>query len=155
MNTKMTWNPTRIILAMGLIGILSAVLLAQEYNFAGTWKGESKPPAAPAAGTPGAARGGPGGGFGGAGGGGGVQKITLRVKVKKDKASGNFTVGSTTDDIKDGHIEGNKLTFKTGLSGQPLVENVAVLQGEELTITRTTPGARGGRPTVYVLKRDK
>jgi hypothetical protein len=24
---------------MGLIGILSAVLLAQEYNFAGTWKG--------------------------------------------------------------------------------------------------------------------
>ena len=154
MNTKMTRNLAGIFIALGMAAILSAVLLAQEYNFAGTWRGESKPAAPPATGAPGGGRGGPGGGgFGGAG--GGVQKITLRVKVKNDKANGNFSVGSTTEDIKDGHIAGNKLTFKTGASGQPVVENEAVLLGEELTVTRTTTGGRGGRPSVYVLKRDK
>ena len=48
----------------------------------------------------------------------GPQKITLRVKVnkEKDKATGNFTMGSSSpEDIREGKIAGNKLTFKTGL----------------------------------------
>jgi len=189
MKTKMTRQLAGILFAAAMICILSAVLFAEEYKFAGTWRGESKPAAAPAArgqagsgggapadsggGAPGGGGGAPagggggapgggggrggggGGGFGGAGGGGGVQKITLRVKVKNDKASGNFSVGNTTDDVKEGHIEGNKLTFKTGTSPAPIYDNVAVLNGEELKITRTASGGRGGRPAEYVLKRDK
>src|SRR5678816_1070417 len=148
MKTKMTRNLAGILVAVGVICTLSVVLLAQEYNFAGTWRAEIKPPAAPAGGAPGGApgggRGGPGGGgFGGAGGGGGVQKITLRVKVNKEKASGNFTVGSSaTEDIREGHIEGNKLIFKTGTPPAQIYDNEAVLIGEELSLIHISEPTR-------------
>jgi hypothetical protein len=129
-------------------------LLAEEYKFAGTWKGEYNPlagvtpPAAGAAPAPA-----PRGGFGGPT---GPQKITLRVKVKKDKATGNFTIGTgTTDDIHEGKIEGNKLHFKTGLPPGTIYDNDAVMIGQELTVTRTAAGGRGGRPQVFTLKQSK
>jgi hypothetical protein len=108
-----------------------------------------------------------GGGAGGAGGGvggassfpsSGPQKITLRVKVnkEKDKATGNFTMGSSApEDIREGKIAGNKLTFKTGLAPAPTYDYDAVLIGEELSVTRTAEGGRGGRPQTFTLKISK
>src|SRR6185295_12538178 len=150
----------------------SALAIAADYNFAGTWKGEYNPAATPAAGaggTPAATpaptgqSGRPGGGGGGFGGGGfgassGPQKITLRVKVnkEKDKATGNFTMGSaTTEDIREGRIAGNKLTFKTGKPPVTIYDYDAVLIGEELSVTRTAADGRGGKPQSFTLKVSK
>ena len=192
MNTRLKQNLARVLIIMGTVGVASAIAIAADYEFAGTWKGSYTAPAptpgakpdagtasaagnapapaeAPSAGGGGAGGGGGrtkggggapgGGGFGGAGGGfpsTGPQKITMRVKVnkEKDKASGNFTWGATTDDIHDGKIAGNKLTFKTGNPPATIYDYDAVLNGEELNVTRTPEGGRG-RPQTATLKMSK
>lgn len=188
MNTRLKQNLAGILFIVGGIGVASAITLAADYNFAGTWKGTysaaAPTPGTPAAGaapaatapaaspTPapsdGAAAGGgrtrnSGGGGGAVGGAGGFpssgpQKITLRVKVnkEKDKATGNFTIGeSSPEDIREGKITGNKLTFKTGLAPAAIYDYDAVLIGEDLTVTRSAEGGRGGRPQTFTLKTSK
>jgi len=163
MGIRRTVKLTGIILIAGTLGVLSAIAVAADYNFAGTWKGEYTA-AAPAAGTPAApaTTGRPGGGGGGGGGGFGAstgpQKITMRVKVnkEKDKATGNFTMGSsTTEDIREGRIAGNKLTFKTGKPPATIYDYDAVMIGEELSVTRTAADGRGGKPQLFTLKVSK
>ena len=198
MNTRLKQNLAGILVTVGTIGAASAIAIAADYHFAGTWKGTYTAAApTPGAGTGGATTAGTasaagtapattdgasagGGGFGGGGGGGrtkggggtggggfgggggfpssGPQKITLRVKVNKegDKASGNFTMGSATpEDIREGKIAGNKMTFKTGLAPSTIYDYDAVLIGEDLNITRTAEGGRGGRPQSFTLKNSK
>jgi hypothetical protein len=190
MNTRLKLRLAVFLFVVLSFGVVSAVAIAADYNFAGTWKGTytaaaptpgapagAAPPAAaaPAGGaTPsagdgasgggGRSRGGGGGGGGGFGGGvggaggfpsSGPQKITLRIKVnkEKDKATGNFTMGSSApEDIRDGKIAGNKLTFKTGLAPAAIYDYDAVLIGEELSVTRTAEGGRGGKPQAFTLK---
>jgi hypothetical protein len=175
MNSIRTRNLALILLTAGMLTFLSVLVLGEDVNFVGIWKGEYKAgaaapgatpetapapaPAPPTGGGGGGGRGGGGGGFGGGGGsfgGGGPQKITLRVKVNKDKASGNFTMGSDpAEDIRESKIEGNKLTFKTGLPPKTIYNYEAVLIGETLSVTRTAEGGRGGRPTLFNLMRSK
>jgi hypothetical protein len=159
-----------ILLTVATVSLVSVLLYAAEYNFAGTWKGEYKPapPAPPAAKTQfaqgrGGGGGAPGGGgFGGGApagfGGGGPQKITLRVKVNKDHASGNFTMGSSNpEDLREAKIEGNKLTFKTGTPPAAIYVNEAVINGagDTLSVTRTAEGKGGGKPITFDLMRSK
>ena len=188
MNTRLKQNLAGILFVAGSIGVVSAIAVAADYEFAGTWKGTYTAAAptpgtpaagaAPAAATPaggatpapsdGAAAG--GGRTRSSGGGGstvgvaggfpssGPQKITLRVKVnkEKDKATGNFTMGSAApEDIREGKIAGNKLTFKTGLASAAIYDYDAVLIGEDLTVTRSAEGGRGGRPQTFTLKTGK
>ena len=130
MNTRLKQNLAGILVVVGTLALASAIAIAADYNFAGTWKG-TYTAAAPTPGTPaatpapattapaasdGASTGGgrtrnsggaSSGGFGGAGGSpsSGPQKITMRVKVNKegDKATGNFTMGSSMpEDIREG-----------------------------------------------------
>jgi len=160
-----------ILAVLGIACLVSTLLLAEDYNFAGTWKGEMGAPAAPGGAAPGGATGGTAtkggggggggrGGFGGGGFGGGPQKITLRVaSVNKEKgtAKGNFTFGSgSAEDIRDAKILGNKMTFKTGLPPAAIYEYEAVFIGDELSVTRTSTGGRGGGfPTSFKLTRSK
>jgi hypothetical protein len=104
----------------------------------------------------GAQRGGGLGGFGGGGGGGGGPlKVTLNLKTKdKDtKATGNITVGETTDDVKDGKIEGNRITFRAGRSPAPIYEYKGELNGDQLIMTRTPPAGARGATVNFILKR--
>ena len=199
MNTRLKQNLAGILMTVGTLGAASAIAIAADYHFAGTWKGTYTAPAptpgagaggaAPTAGTASAAgtaqpatdgASGGGGGIGGGGGGGrtkggggapgggfggggsvpssGPQKITMRVKVSKegDKATGNFTMGSASpEDIREGKIAGNKLTFKTGTPPAAIYDYDAVLIGEDLNVTRTAEGGRGGRPQSFTLKGGK
>ncbi len=165
-------NLAMILLTVATVCTVSVLLYAADYNFSGTWKGEYKPaaPAAPPAKSQfvqGGGRGGAGGGggFGGGapgggfGGGGGTQKITLRVKVNKDHATGNFTMGSgNPEDLREAKIEGNKLTFKTGLAPAAIYMNEAVLNeaGDMLSVSRTMEGkGGGGRAIMFELTRSK
>ena len=100
-----------------------------------------------------------GGGFPAGGGGGfGPQKITLNIKLKEDKkanetkASGNITIGETTEDIKDGKVQGNTITFTAGRSPAPIYEYIGELNGDEIKMTRKDP-ARNGPGTQFTLKR--
>jgi hypothetical protein len=188
MNTRLKQNLAGILFVVGSIGVVSAIAVAADYEFAGTWKG-TYTAAAPTPGTPAAgaapagatpaggatpapsdgaaawggrtrSSGGGGSTVGGAGGfpSSGPQKITLRVKVnkEKDKATGNFTMGSAApEDIREGKIAGNKLTFKTGLASAAIYDYDAVLIGEDLTVTRSAEGGRGGRPQTFTLKTGK
>jgi hypothetical protein len=188
MNTRLKQRLAVFLFAVGSIGLISAIAIAADYEFAGTWKGTytaaaptpgtpaatPAPAAAPPAASDGASGGGgrtrssgggassasSAGGTGGAGGfpSSGPQKITLRVKVnkEKDKATGNFTMGSSApEDIREGKIAGNKLTFKTGLAPAAIYDYDAVLIGEELSVTRTAEGGRGGKPQAFTLKVSK
>jgi len=185
MNTTLKQKLAGVLFVVGAVGMVSAIAVAADYEFAGTWKGtytaaaptpgtpaaDAAPAAAAPAASDGASTGGgrtrsnggggaAGGGFGGASGSvsTGPQKITLRVKVnkEKDKATGNFTIGSSTpEDIREGKIAGNKLTFKTGLAPAAIYDYDAVLIGEDLTVTRTAEGGRGGRPQTFTLKTSK
>src|SRR5947208_308956 len=94
-------------------------------GFNGKWKGEITLPAPQVPGQRFAQRGGGGrgGDFGGGGFPGGFnrnaagpQKVTVYIKAKDNdtKAVGNISVGEVTVDIKDGKIDGNKITFKAG-----------------------------------------
>ena len=154
-----------IILAVGGLSMVSAMLFAEEFNFVGTWKGEYSVAATPpstaatpepeAAPTPGRRT--SGGGFGGGSfANTGPQKITLRVKMSKEKPTGNFTMGTSgAEDIREGRIVGNKLIFKTGLAPATIYDYDAALIGDDLAITRTAEGGKGGRPQVFTLKRSK
>jgi hypothetical protein len=173
MNSNRPRHLAIILLTVGMVSAISALLLAADPDFSGTWKGQYNAAAAPApapapsetpAGGGGSRGGGGGGGRGGGGGGapagfgggGGPQKITLRVKVNKDHVSGNFTIGSSNpEDLREGKIEGTKLTFKTGTAPAATYVNQAVLMGDMLAVTRTAEGGRGGKPMEFTLTRGK
>jgi hypothetical protein len=78
------------------------------------------------------------------------------VNKEKEKATGNFTMGSSApEDLREGKIAGNKLTFKTGLAPAAIYDYDAVLIGEDLAVTRTAEGGRGGRSQMFTLKLSK
>ena len=98
-----------------------------------------------------------GGAFGG-GGGGNSSKISLNLKQSKDnKLSGNITVGGAdADDVKDGKVEGNRMTFSAGRAPQPIYAYTGEIKGDQLLLTRIAPaGGRGSRTTEYVLTKKK
>ena len=155
------------LLAVGLVMLLTLVAYAADPPFSGKWKGQAKAvtAAAPAAGTPtvGAppvpAAGGPpapasgGGGRGGFGGGSsGPQKVSLNLKQSKEnKVSGNITFGEAEpNDVKEGKVDGNILTFKAGRPPQPIYEYKGELKDNELILTQDSPGGRG-RTQQFVL----
>jgi len=123
--------------------------------------GGGAPAAAPTAGGGGGGRGGSGGrggagtgaggGFGG-GFGGGAQKVSLNLKQSKDnKISGNILFGEgNADDVKEGKVDGNTITFKAGRAPQPIYQYKGELKENQLVLTRTTPDGKG-RPTEFVL----
>lgn len=129
---------------------------------AGAPAGGGAPPsvatAAPATGGGGGRAGGFGGGGGGGrggfggGGGGGPQKVTLNLKQSKEnKVSGNITLGeSDTNDVKEGKVDGNILTFKAGRAPAPILDYKAELKDGQITLTSTSSDGRG-RATEYVL----
>ena len=100
-----------------------------------------------------------GGGFPGAPGGGfpeasgadrrGAQKVTLNIKAKEDKKvieiklTGNITIGDTTEDVREGKIDGSKISFTTGKPPSPVCHYVGELDAEtkELRMTRTIMGS--------------
>jgi hypothetical protein len=158
-----------IVLVAVVICLTAPAVVAADMEFSGKWKGESKPAAAPAAtetetaapapptGGGGGRGGGGRGGFGGGRGGGfgGPQKVTLNLKhnAKDNKISGNIVVGETVFDVKEGKVEGNKITFKAVTIGQPVVEYTAVMLKEgELNLTSKPTDGRG-RATEYLLKK--
>lgn len=81
--------------------------------------------------------------------------MTVNIKTKDNdtKAVGNMTIGETTEDIKDGKIEGNQITFKSG-SPTPF-EYSGTLDADQIIMTRTpaAAGPRGGQPLQFTLKR--
>lgn len=150
--------------ALTLVFFLTAVVYAADPPFAGKWKGETRVvaaaaggPGAPVAGggaaaAPAGARGGRGGGGGRGGFGGGSTKVALNLKVSKEnKVSGNVTFGeSDTNDVKDGKIDGNILTFKAGRSSTQMTEYKAELKENEIILSQVTTGGPG-RPQEWVL----
>ena len=94
----------------------------------------------------------PGGGGGFPGGPGadrrGAQKVTLNIKAKEEKKpveiklTGNITIGETTEDVRDGKIDGSKISFTTGKPPNPVCQYSGELDAEtkELRMTRTTTG---------------
>ena len=147
-------------------------------GFNGKWKGEIQFPAAGGRGRGGAPQtqgqkppvqqfvqrggGGPRGGDGGFPPSGvdrgnfGPQKVSVNIKTKDDdtKAVGNITIGETTDDIKDGTIEGDRIAFKAGTSSA-VYQYSGTRDGDQIMMTRTSPasGERGGQSIQFVLKR--
>jgi hypothetical protein len=87
---------------------------------------------------------------------GGPQKVTVNISTKDNdtKAVGNITTGETTDDIKDGKIDGDTISFKAGTSSA-LYEYKGTRDGDQIMMTRTSPasGERGGQTIQFVLKR--
>ena len=176
-------KPIALLSLLALACVMSVGAYAAT-GFAGKWKGEIASPVAgrggaegsgapagggqpqaPAAPEGGFGRGGGGfgrgGGFGGGGFGGGFggpQKVTLNLKIKEDKktgevkASGNITVGETTDDVKDAKIQGNMITFTAGHAPAPIYQYTGELSSDEIKITRASSG-RGGQPVQFSLKR--
>jgi hypothetical protein len=101
-----------------------------------------------------------GGGFGGFGGGsgggfgGGAQKVQMNLKQSKEgKLSGNITFGEGNAlDVKDGKVEGNRITFSAGRSPEPIYAYSGEIKGDELILTRIAPaGGRGPQTTEFVL----
>lgn len=141
-----------------LLGLLVLSASAAEKGFAGKWRGEI-PAAAPAA--PGA-RGIPANQYAqfgqrGGGGGFGPQKVTLNLKTKdKDtKASGNITVGTANpEDVRDGVIWKNILTFSTGRAPGLVYQYRGELNGDEITMTRSSGSGDRAVTVKFVLKRD-
>jgi hypothetical protein len=101
--------------------------------------------------------GGPGGGFpGGPDGGGfpstgrsgGTQKVALNIKAKEDKKTsevkltGNITIGGNTEDVRDGKVDGSRISFSTGKK-PPVCQYAGELNAEtnELRMTRTIAGS--------------
>ena len=90
-----------------------------------------------------------GGGFPGGAGARGTQKVTLNIQAKDDKKaaqsklSGNITIGETTEDIREGRIDGMKISFATGKPPGPVCQYAGELNSEtnELRVTRTTMGS--------------
>jgi len=86
----------------------------------------------------------------------GPQKVALNIKTKDDdtKAVGNITIGETTDDIKEGTIQGDMITFKAGTSSA-IYQYSGTRDGDQIMMTRTSPasGERGGQSIQFVLKR--
>lgn len=86
----------------------------------------------------------------------GPQKVTLNIKTRDDdtKAVGNITIGETTDDIKEGTIQGDMITFKAG-TASAVYQYRGTRDGDQIMMTRTSPasGGQGGQPIQFVLKR--
>jgi hypothetical protein len=154
--------------AVVIMAGLSSFSQGASKGFNGKWKGEIPAPTFGGRGggqLPGqrfAQRGG-GGGRGGAGGFplgnrgglGGPQKVTLNLTTKNNgtKALGNITIGETTDDVNEGVIDGNKITFEAG--PKPRYQYSGTLDGDQMIMTRTPPaeGSRGTQPVQFTLKR--
>jgi hypothetical protein len=134
-------------------------------GFNGKWKGEIQLPAPPQ--TPGqrfVQRGGGGrGGFGSdpfpggfnRGNRGGPQKVTIYIKTKDNdtKAVGNISVGEVIVDIKEGKIDGDKITFRAGDSPE-VYQYSGTRDGDQIMMTRVPAGGtRGGQAVQFILKR--
>ena len=76
---------------------------------------------------------------------------TSKLKMTTRK---RITVGETTDDIKDGTIEGDRIAFKAGTSSA-VYQYSGTRDGDQIMMTRTSPasGGRGGQSIQFVLKR--
>ena len=103
------------------------------------------------------ANGGPGGGQNG------PSKMTLVFKAEGSKLGGTFTgLWGNTNDIVDGKIDGNNLTFavKVNARGSEFtLKFKGTVSGDEFKYTYTTEGGMGGPgngpPTEYTAKRQK
>lgn len=112
-----------------------------------------------------AAKGGPGGGGGFGGGQSGPGKMVLVFKADGSKLGGKFTgLWGNTNDIVDGKIDGDKLTFdvKVNARGSEFkLKFQGTVAGDEFKYSYTTEGGMGGPgggnkpPTEYVAKRQK
>ena len=111
---------------------------------------------------------GPGGGMGGGmgGGQGGPSKMTLVFKADGTKLGGTFTgLWGNTNDIVDGKIDGDKLTFdvKVNARGSEFtLKFKGTVAGDEFKYSYKSEGGMGGPggggnrpPTEYVAKRQK
>jgi hypothetical protein len=89
----------------------------------------------------------------------------LNIKAKEDKkagttkVTGNITVAAAggegnTEDIRDGKVEGNKITFTTGKSPNPVCEYSGELNPEtkELKLSRVLAGSTAQGAT-FTLKK--
>jgi hypothetical protein len=100
------------------------------------------------------AGGGSGGFPGGPGAGrpGGTQKVVLNIKAKEDKKAaetrltGNLTIGDSTEDVKDGKVEGVRLSFITGKPPNAVCKYAGELDSDssELRMTREAVGNAAG-----------
>src|SRR6187399_659352 len=98
MRKKSNRNLAEILAVLAILCVLSPQLLAEEYNFPGTWRGRLFDD---------------GRGELGVGCSSGCGPIILRVaSVNKEKgvAKGKFMAGGSTEDIREAKIMGNKLT---------------------------------------------
>ena len=142
-----------ILMVISLLFLLSAPAFSADIT--GTWITEVA-----------AAKGMPGGGGGPGGGGqGGPSKMTHVFKADGSKLGGTFTgLWGNTNDIVNGKIEGNKLTFdiKVNARGSEFtLKFQGTVSGDEFKYTYTTEGGMGGPgggnrpPTEYTAKRQK
>lgn len=108
-----------------------------------------------------------GGGFGGAPGGAqaGPRKMVLVFKEEGSKLGGKFTgLWGNTNDIVDGKIDGDKLTFDVKVKARGsefTLKFQGTVSGDEFKYTYKSEGGMGGPgggnrpPTEYVAKRQK
>jgi hypothetical protein len=139
-----------IVMAVSIILFIAAPVFSADIT--GTWVTEVPAP-----------KGGPGGGFGG--GQRGPSKMTLVFNTDGSKLGGTFTgLWGNTNDIVNGKIDGNKLTFdvKVNARGSEFtLKFQGTVSGDEFKYTYTTEGGmsgpgRGNRPpTEYTAKRQK
>jgi hypothetical protein len=83
----------------------------------------------------------------------------MNLKVSKDgKLSGNITFSDGNAlDVKDGKIEGDRITFSAGRSPDPIYAYTGELKDGELHLTRLPPNvSSGGRNSTmeFVLKKN-
>ena len=136
-------NLTEIAAVLAILCGLASHLLAEEYNFTGTWQGRLFDE---------------GGSEYGVGCSSGCGPIILRVaEVNKEKGTsrGKFTTGGLTEDIREAKFVGNKLTFKTGVPPAPQINDYeAILDGEYLKVTWTPEwnGVRGRQQTFTQMR---
>jgi hypothetical protein len=107
--------------------------------------------------------GGGGGGFPGGPGTdrpGGAQKVVLNIKAKEDKKAaetrltGNLIIGDSTEDVKDGKVDGVRISFTTGKPPNAICKYAGELSSDssELRMTREAAGKAAGE-IHFTLKR--
>jgi len=79
----------------------------------------------------------------------------LNLKQSKDnKLSGNITIGEQNpEDVKEGKVVGNTISFKAGRAPQPIYEYYGELKDGELALTRNASGGRGGPQQIVLSKK--
>ena len=145
-----------VFMIVSVMCIFAAPAFSDDIN--GTWVTEVTAPKV-----------GSGGGFGGGGPGGGApagpRKMTHVFKVDGAKLGGKFTgLWGNTNDIVEGKIDGNKLTFdvKVNARGSEFtLKFQGTVSGDEFKYTYKSEGGMGGPgggnrpPQEYVAKRQK